>query len=42
MFMALVLVIVILAYVYFSVPERTGFLQGRFSWWKALIDIVIQ
>lgn len=42
LFAIMLLVVLVLAVIYFTVPERVRFLQGQLSWWRALAGLVIQ
>jgi len=37
-FVLFILVIIIMAVVYFSAPERELFLENQLSWWRQFID----
>ncbi|MBI4698863.1 MAG: hypothetical protein HY758_08175 [Nitrospirae bacterium] len=42
MFIVFILVVVIMAIIYFTVPERSLFLQNQIKWWSELWDILVK
>jgi len=41
-FIIFMLVVLILAVVYFSVPERALFIENQIKWWGELWDIIMR
>ncbi len=39
-FILYMLIIIILAVIYFTVPERMSFLENQFKWWGEMLDII--
>ncbi len=33
-------IIIIMAVIYFTVPERMSFLENQFKWWGRMLDII--
>ena len=40
LFVILLLTILVLAGVYFSMPERSEFLQFQFKWWEEMWEVI--
>ncbi len=39
-FILYIAVIIIMAVIYFTVPERMSFLENQFKWWGQMLDII--
>ena len=40
LFILYILVILVMAVIYFTVPERMSFLKNQFRWWGQMLDII--
>lgn len=35
-----ILTVLVLAAIYFTVPERKDFIEFQFTWWRELVDVI--
>jgi hypothetical protein len=40
LFIAFLIVVILLAVIYFSVPERAEFFEYQFKWWREVLDLI--
>ncbi len=39
-FILYITAVIIMAVIYFTVPERAAFLENQFKWWGQVLDII--